>query len=390
MPNRLRCCQHFFAGYTLLHEMKAFQRSSPGRHAAQMTRRQFLQASTALALFAAAAQAAERRKSEPTAARLPRWRGFNLLEKFSAFRHGPFRESDFEWIAGWGFDFVRLPLSYRCWADADDWLSLKEPVLEEIDQAVEFGRKHRVHVNLNLHRAPGYCVNPPKEPLNLWSEERALDACAFHWAHFAKRYKGIPNSQLSFDLLNEPAEIPEATYARVIRRLIAAIRAEDPNRLIIADGLRWGRDPVSSLADLGIAQSTRGYDPMRVSHYKAGWVGESAGWPEPTWPLKISAQDVWDKARLRRERIKPWQALERKGVGVHVGEWGAFNHTPHKVALGWMRDCLELWKETGWGWALWNFRGPFGILDSDRADVKYEDFRGHKLDRQMLELLRKH
>jgi hypothetical protein len=28
-----------------------------------------------------------------------------------------------------------------------------------------------------------------------------------------------------------------------------------------------------------------------------------------------------------------------------------------------------------------------GILDSGRTDVKYEDWRGHKLDRAMLELL---
>jgi endoglucanase len=53
-----------------------------------------------------------------------------------------------------------------------------------------------------------------------------------------------------------------------------------------------------------------------------------------------------------------------------------------------MQDCLALWKEAGWGWALWNLRGSFGVLDSNRADVAYEDFRGHKLDRKMLEILR--
>jgi hypothetical protein len=36
---------------------------------------------------------------------------------------------------------------------------------------------------------------------------------------------------------------------------------------------------------------------------------------------------------------------------------------------------------------LWNFRGSFGVLDSGRADVQYEDWRGHKLDRAMLRLL---
>ena len=95
-----------------------------------------------------------------------------------------------------------------------------------------------------------------------------------------------------------------------------------------------------------------------------------------------------DKETLRRERIAPWQELQRKGVGIHVGEWGAFNCTPHKVALAWMKDQLELWKETGWGWSLWNLRGSFGVLDSGRTDVSYEECRGHKLDRQMLDVLR--
>jgi endoglucanase len=49
---------------------------------------------------------------------------------------------------------------------------------------------------------------------------------------------------------------------------------------------------------------------------------------------------------------------------------------------------LSLWKEAGWGWAMWNFRGGFGVFDSERSDVKYENYKGHKLDRGMLELLK--
>lgn len=357
-----------------------------------MNRRQFLQATGALAAAAATLPVAAMAGAElkpATAQRLPRWRGFNLLEKFtkSPGRNPPFEESDFALLAGWGFDFVRLPMSYRCWAEPGDWLKLREEELKDVDGAVEFGRRHGVHVNLNLHRAPGYCVNPPKEPLELWTDEKALAACAFHWGHLAKRYQGIPNERLSFDLLNEPPDIPEATYVRVVTRLVEAIRAEDPRRLVIADGLKWGGTPVPGLAGLGIAQSTRGYEPMRISHYKANWIGGSDQWPEPTWPLRPGEKDGVNKETLRRTRIEPWQRLEQKGVGVHVGEWGAFNRTPHKVVLAWMRDCLALWREAGWGWALWNLRGGFGVLDSGRADVAYEDHHGHKLDREMLEVL---
>lgn len=313
-----------------------------------------------------------------------------MLEKFTAEHNAPYRERDFEWISAWDFDFVRLPLSYRCWTPENRFQEMREATLPEIDAAVEMGRRHAVHVNLCFHRAPGYCVNAPAEPLDLWSDDAALQAFAWQWAHFARRYRGISNRELSFDLLNEPPyDLEAARYRRVVTRLVQAIRAEDPERLLLADGLAHGNLPVPELLPLQVAQSTRGYAPMPISHYHANWVEHlgSLHWSEPQWPLQ-DEDGVWDKNRLRRQRIEPWLKLQDQGVGVHVGEWGAFNRTPHAVTLAWMRDCLDLWREVGWGWALWNFRGAFGVLDSERADVRYETWNGHQLDRQMLELLR--
>jgi endoglucanase len=361
-----------------------------------MHRRQFLKASVTGTVVAATigrlATAAEA-AATPSAAKLPRWRGFNLLEKFQAAQQSRYLESDFQWMADWGFDFVRLPMDYRCWTDPKSPGKLDEKILGEIDEAVEFGRKHGVHVCLNLHRAPGYTVALPPEKRNLWTDEEAQRQFDFQWSSFARRYRDIPSSRLSFNLLNEPANTTAEAYCRVVRRVVAAIRREDPRRLILADGLQWGREPMFDLVDLGIAQSTRGYDPMLLTHYKASWVGGSDRWPEPSWPLTTwpgeKGSETIDRRWLRRDRIEPWRKLASKVVGVHVGEWGAFNRTPHDVTLAWQRDFLGLWKEAGWGWALWNLRGGFGILDSGRSDVAYEDFHGHKLDRKMLDLLRK-
>ena len=358
---------------------------------APMTRKEFLRFVTVASaglLMAGKAESwsAPGRAMKVDSAKLPRWRGFNLLEKFTLAGNKPYVETDFDWIREWGFDFVRLPMDYRCWTDASDPYRLIEKTHKEIDLAVQCGRSRSIHVSLNFHRAPGYCVNPPKEPLDLWSDPEALKQCCHHWALFARRYKGIPSSELSFDLINEPGDMPAGDYQRVVEQLVAAIRAEDPERPIVADGIRWGTKPVPELAPLKIAQSTRGYAPMQVSHYRASWIRGSDTWPIPSWPL--TGGDRWDRERLRREMLEPWKKLELSGVGVHVGEWGAFQHTPHAVALAWMKDQLALWKEAGWGWALWNFRGSFGILDSERADVSNEPFRGRKLDRKMLELLR--
>ena len=49
---------------------------------------------------------------------------------------------------------------------------------------------------------------------------------------------------------------------------------------------------------------------------------------------------------------------------------------------------LELMKEANLGWALWSFKGRvFGLLNNNRKDVQYENWHGHRLDRDVLELL---
>jgi endoglucanase len=326
------------------------------------------------------------RLPDPSPEELPRWRGFNLMEMFQVAGSRRFRERDFAEIAELGFDFVRLPLDYRCWTDPGDWTESREEPLRWIDEAIGFGRAHHLHVQLNFHRAPGYSVSSPPEPKSLWTDAEAQDVCALHWGRFARRYRGLPSREVSFNLLNEPAQVASGPHKEVVTRLVRAIREHDPDRLIVCDGRDWGQTPPSELVGLGVAAATRGYAPFHLTHYRAGWVEGSDRWREPTYPLSEGGT-TWDKRTLRQDRVEPWTALQRQGVGVMVGEFGAFNHTPHDVVLRWMRDCLENWKAAGWGWALWNYRGGFGILDSGRDDVSYEDWRGHRLDRAMLELL---
>lgn len=326
---------------------------------------------------------------------LPRWRGFNLIEMYLYDHTGEgkprpsFQELDFQWISDWGFDFVRLPLSYYFWSGPERWLEMDEEALVPVDEAIEYGRRYSLHVSLNLHRAPGYCVNPPPEPKSLWRDPEALEACCHHWRVLARRYRGIPSARLSFDLINEPPapseDMSRAEHEAVIRDLTAAVRSEDPERLIIADGLGCGTEPAPELADLGIAQSCRAYLPMGLSHYRAPWMGQEL-LPPPTWPGGGHYGQAWDRSNLEAH-YQAWAELIAQGVGVHCGEGGCYRETPHDVFLAWFRDVLELLTYHGIGYALWNFRGPFGVLDSGRDDVAYEDWYGHALDRGLLTLL---
>jgi len=462
------------------------------------------------------------------------WHGFNLLEKFALERNSPYVENDFKWISEFGFNFVRLPIDYRCYTDMENELQFIEAQLKEIDQALVFGKKYNIHVCINLHRAPGYCIHQ-KNGHNLWSNEKTQKIFIKHWLMFAKRYKSISSERLSFNLLNEPTHTTYKRYLNIINKTINAINKEDPNRLIIVDGMNIGSIPISELLfNRNVIQATRGYHPGSISHYNASWLKDRGNWIEPTWPLSpfvgflygpgktkfnkplllngelpinmkigikinsiskkamlvakadnqiISKKYIdpkndskkWNKIESKNnpnlsiytvrkefeykvvlpnrtkeftlenvlgdwlffskliidlpdnvhlefdtdkswgrkqiplsfdsdknsiqsskidlekvvidEYIEPWVEISSKGAKVIVGEWGCLNQTPHSVTIAWMKSWLEKYKKENFGWALWNFRGGFGILDSKRNDVIYEKWNGHNLDREMLTLL---
>ncbi len=150
-----------------------------------------------------------------------------------------------------------------------------------------------------------------------------------------------------------------------------------------------GSNVIPEITDLNIAQSCRGYNPGIISHYKAPWVfKETDNLPEPKWPGQVG--DKYLSRAMLETQYEPWIALTKQGVGVHCGECGCFNKTPHAVFLAWFEDVLDVLTTNGIGYALWEFRGSFGMLDSGRADVAYADWYGHKLDRKLLDLLKKY
>ena len=347
--------------------------------------------------------------------KLPQWKGFNLLDFFSpdpANSRGVTSEDHFHWMRDWGFNFVRLPMAYPYYLDIDrtknivpeDVYKLDSKSIDQVDRVVNLAMKYNIHVSLNLHRAPGFCVNAGfNEPYNLWFDQAALDAFCFHWNMWAKRYKSISAEKLSFDLLNEPCmrddmndqhskrgPVPGDTYRKVAKAAADAIRKENPNRLIIADGNDVGNTITPELVDLDIAQSCRGYNPGIISHYKAPWANKDPDHlPEPKWPGQVG--DRYLDRSLLETYYKPWIELAQQGkVGVHCGECGCWNKTPHPVFLAWFNDVLDILHSNKIGFALWEFIGSFGILDSGREDVAYEDWHGRKLDRKLLELIKKY
>ncbi len=66
---------------------------------------------------------------------------------------------------------------------------------------------------------------------------------------------------------------------------------------------------------------------------------------------------------------------------------GCNRYTAPAVAHAWYSDTLDMINGLHSGWALWNFRGSNGILDTNRPGTKYKDWHGHQLDFELLQIL---
>lgn len=388
-----------------------------------MNRRHFIKTSAVVASTTAvyqvcAAVSDPTNSSQKESARnpLPRWRGFNLTDFFSpnppsAGRGQGTTDEDLQWMVDWGFDFIRLPMAYPRYVKFDrsrnitpeETCEIDEKQVDVIEAFVRKAQAKGLHVSVNLHRAPGYCINAGfHEPFDLWKSEEAQKAFYFHWAMWGKRFKDVPASKISFDLLNEPALrsdmndqhasstlIPGELYRKVAKNARDAIQRSNPKHMVIADGNRVGSLVTPELNDLGIGQSCRGYYPGQISHYKAPWANKDPEkCPLPVWPGEMNGQK-FDRSNLEKF-YKPWIALANSGVGVHCGECGCWSKTPHNVFLAWFEDVLDILTSAKIGYALWNFRGDFGVLDSRREDVEYQDWHGRKLDSKLLALMKKY
>jgi endoglucanase len=306
----------------------------------------------------------------------------------------PADEKALDFMAEFGFNFVRIPVDYRFWIRDFDYSRPDESIFHYIDSYLHACRSRGIHMSLNLHRAPGYCTNRNDlEVHNLWIHDSTQNAFVYIWETFTHRYRGVPSWELSFDLINEPPApgsygMTRQNHAALIRRTVAAIRAIDPQREIIIDGLGGGYLAIPEFADLGLVHSGRGYHPMPISHHKAGWWTEHVHSPAPTYPgLKWQLQK-WDRATLK-DSYRSWRDVEKRGARIHIGEFGCFKHTPNDIAMRWLADLLSVYREFGWGYAMWHFKGPFGIIEHGRPRAKFESLACYEVDRPLLELLLK-
>ena len=149
-------------------------------------------------------------------------------------------DADAAFLAESGLNCVRIPVNYRHLESDLRPFEIIGDGFRHLDRAIEAGAAHGVYSIIDLHALPvsenqhWHSDNPTHRAL-FWEHRHFQDRVVNLWEAIADRYKG--NAWVAgYNLMNEPADESRAVVGPFYERLAAAIRAVDPDHILLFDG----------------------------------------------------------------------------------------------------------------------------------------------------------
>lgn len=249
-------------------------------------------------------------------------------------------EHDLDWIAGAGFDTIRLPVRFGSHWNGRIWPGF----LARVEQVILQAKQRGLTVILDLHHFDELMAD--------------LDTYApvfvSIWTELAERFEGY-DERLIFELLNEPHD--EVTTARALelyQSVLPMIRRKHPNRWIIVGGGDMNSlDEMLRLPDMGpkVAVTFHYYDPVGFTHQQQAWTNE---YYPPTG---------WGSTQERNAVRSDFARAARSDMPVFMGEFGVVRDADSASRNAWIELVRRQAEEHGIGWCYWAYGAGFDLRD---------------------------
>jgi endoglucanase len=297
-------------------------------------------------------------------------------------------ETDLKLIHDMGFDSVRLGIAPSFIARHGSLQPANPAVLAALDRAV--------NAALANHLAVMLCLFPNDDYKHNLSTENGVADLVLFWRILAAHFAGADPDKIFYEIINEP-EVPDPyRWMGIQARLVDAIRGVDPQHTIIAAGANYDSVPdilqLEPVRDANVIYNFHFYEPYPFTHQGAPW--GSAEWPYyknipyPATPETMSAQiknvpddaaryylylyasGGWDEASIAA-RIGFAAAWAReRNVPLICNEFGAFRDTAEPASRArWIHDVRSALEENHIGWAMWDYRGNFGLVHREGGEI---------------------
>lgn len=311
-------------------------------------------------------------------------KGVNYTDSFEPAVSASRQKQDFAQMRQLGLRYIRLPI--------DPASILAWPTQETPD-----ARLNRLDETMCLAVSAGLAVLlvvQPQDPLVLKDTGRpeALGNLSAIWDHLAARYAVFPPVSVMFEALNEPTLTDGSRWEAAQRTLLEHIRRQAPHHTVLLTatpdstaGALAGLTPVD---DPEVAYVFHFYSPMSFTHQGADWSSAELGsikrldYPaEPGNVAAVRSRAIAAADRSLSNFLKDYSTA--KGIEGEIdvaARWAAKNHVhlvvtefgvyksvaPPDSRAAWLRDVRRALEARSIGWAVWEYRGGFGI-DADLA-----------------------
>jgi hypothetical protein len=184
---------------------------------------------------------------------------------YKAYLKNGITKQDIDFLAGSGFNSVRLPMHYNLYTlpiekehkeGQNTWL---EEGFKMTDDLLKLCTDNKIYLILDLHAAPGGQGNDvnisdnDKSKPSLWESVENQKKTIALWKKLAERYKDSPWIG-GYDLINEPNinftgkntngtdETSNAPLWKLQKEITEAIRTVDKKHIIFIEGNAWGNN----------------------------------------------------------------------------------------------------------------------------------------------------
>ncbi len=318
---------------------------------------------------------------------ISRWFAFPKEAFTPAYLDHWVSEAEFKQLAAAGFRHVRLSIT------PDFLKAMQAPYASlpdrfaYIDRALDWAERNQLAAIVDVH---------PHNPLPL---EQGLESPAYSylqslWQELATRYRDRPSTVL-FEILNEPQVKNPQAWQAIAAGLVKTIRAIDPIHTLIVPGPGWSGAPdlanLKPVDDPNVIYTFHFYNPFEFTHQGGPWdesLKDLRALPYPFDVERFQAakqriSNPRTKGRLRNFEWAGYNASKmrqdlqtaldfrrRYQVPIYCGEFGAFNFTAIAAdRYRWHQDLTTAFRQEKVGYALFEYRGGFGLVPDHGKDL---------------------
>lgn len=328
---------------------------------------------------------------EQSSAALPGFqRGINLGNALDAPREGAWgvtlKPEHFRMAKASGLDHVRLPVRFSAHADEKPPYELESAILDRVEWAIEQAQENGLSLIIDLHHYQELMKDPA----------RHADRLVALWQQLGAHFKDAPAS-VAFELINEPCDKLTPEFLNPLTaRALAAVRATNPTRIVIADSYFWASaDQLKNLVlpvDANLVASFHMYQPILFTHQGMPWMGpeyqtrgvvfpgpgqhavtpvpatESVAWVKD-WFVGYNSLPVQENPNGPKavfEYMKTVEAyIAASGRRVYMGEFGVADTVDPLSRENWLRLVRSEAERRHIGWALWDDGARFRAMNVD-------------------------